>query len=72
MPLTRLIILAPLTLLAACATMTPGSRGWNGAGAEPFDGALAECQASSAALPSDQRQAALEQCMAQKGWHRGR
>ncbi len=64
----RMIILVSVLALSACATHQPG---WTGSGAQPFDSALAECQGEVAAIAVEaQREAALAQCMAQKGWTR--
>ena len=54
--------------LTGCAT---SHAGWTGTNAQPFDAALASCQAQVAAIADEwQREAALRQCMAPKGWTR--
>jgi hypothetical protein len=64
----------PILILAAacatgCASLHEG--GWNGTGAEPFDGAKAACESAAAAKPEGaERDAAFDACMAGKGWHR--
>lgn len=61
-------------ILAACAVAgcaTLHDRGWQGSGAEPFDGAKAACEAEAAAKPEGTaRTEAFEACMARQGWHR--
>jgi hypothetical protein len=55
--------------LAACASLHDA--GWQGSGAEPFDGAKGACESEAAATPAgDARVAAFDACMAGKGWHR--
>lgn len=61
-----LFILLPF-VLAGCATHDPG---WRGAGAEPFDGAKAACEAEVAGVAAHDRAAAFEACMARRGWTR--
>ena len=62
---TSLVIAA--LALTGCAT---SNGGWTGSG-EPFDQALASCQAQVASVAdAAAREAALEQCMAPKGWRR--
>ena len=56
-----------LLLVAGCSTT---HHGWTGAGAQPFDAALADCEAKAAPVSEAQRNAALESCMAEKGWTR--
>jgi hypothetical protein len=64
----RLALLSAFAALSACAT---SHAGWTGSGAAPFDGALAECTATTQSIPDAQaRAAALDQCMATKGWTR--
>lgn len=58
-----ILSVAALLLLAACATTSES--GWTGSGAQPFDAALAECQ-----VQANGDNAALETCMAGKGWAR--
>lgn len=65
-----------LTLIAASAAALAASgciavshtthreHGWSGENAEPFDGALAACEAAHS-LPRD-----IDACMAAKGWTR--
>ena len=56
-------------LAAACATTSGG--GWRGEGAQPFDGARAQCEADASDQPAGAaRTAAFEACMAEQGWHR--
>lgn len=57
--------LAVALLTAACAS-TGDDRGWTGQDAQPFDGAVEECQAQTLAT----RGPAFEACMATKGWTR--
>ena len=59
-------LFAPIAglILTACASMS--EPGWRGQDAEPFDQALAACQAET----SGQTGAALEACMARRGWIR--
>lgn len=66
----RLTLLMLFTLAATgCATLH--DRGWQGSGAEPFDGAKAACEAESATIEAGAaRTAAFEACMAGKGWRR--
>ena len=60
-----------LAALAATGCATVRDRGWQGSGAEPFDGAKTACEAEAAAQPAGAaRTAAFEACMAGKGWHR--
>jgi hypothetical protein len=67
MRLSFLIVLA----LAAAGCATLHDRGWQGSGAEPFDGAKAACEAEAAAKPEGAaRTEAFEACMAAKGWRR--
>ena len=63
-PVLAVLVLAAL---AACATHDPG---WRGAGAEPFDGAKAACEAEVAAVVASEREAAFDACMAARGWTR--
>lgn len=60
------MMLVPFAL-AACATHDPG---WRGAGAEPFDGAKAACEAEVATVDAHDRGSAFEACMARRGWAR--
>ena len=54
--------------LAACATT---DLGWTGSGAEPFDTAIANCESEVSGISSEpEREAALEECMAKRGWTR--
>lgn len=54
--------------LAACAT---NDLGWTGSGAEPFDTAIASCESEvSGILREAEREAALRECMAKRGWTR--
>lgn len=63
-----IIVLCASMSLAACATTEPG---WTGEGAVPFDRALAECQDEVNDIAREaERNAALEECMAAKGWTR--
>ncbi len=60
-----IVLLLPL---AACATTESG---WTGTGAEPFDQAYADCQGRTSALGGrEERQFAIDTCMANKGWTR--
>jgi hypothetical protein len=59
------LILASSTLLLLAACASVNDAGWTGSGAEPFDGALAACQSQA-----NGDEAALEACMASKGWTR--
>lgn len=63
-PVLAVLVLAAL---AACATHVPG---WRGAGAEPFDGAKAACEAEVAGVAPSKRDDAFEACMATRGWTR--
>ena len=69
MTMTRIgMLCAAAALASACATHEPG---WTGTGAQPFDPALAECHAQVDGIAVQvEREAALEQCMAAKGWTR--
>ena len=61
-------VMPAIALAAGCATHEPG---WTGSGAQPFDQALAECHAQVDVIPVQaEREAALQACMAQKGWTR--
>lgn len=61
-------LLLAAVLLSACATSNPG---WTGSGAEPFDVALASCEEQVKGAPEEEnRDAALESCMAERGWTR--
>ncbi len=66
------LFLAPVLLLAGCATTT--EPGWQGTGARPFDGARASCQApvqASADEAEAQGATAFAACMRTHGWTRG-
>lgn len=63
------LLACALLTLSACAT-SGGAHDWSGENAEPFDGALAACERESNALPKPERTAALDSCMARRGWHR--
>jgi hypothetical protein len=67
--MTKAVLFAPaLIALSACAT---SHAGWTGSGAAPFDSALSDCKAKAEAMAdASQRSAALDQCMADKGWTR--
>jgi hypothetical protein len=61
--------MAATMLLAGCATLH--DPGWEGADAQPFDQARAQCEAEAAAVAAgDARDAAFAACMAAKGWTR--
>lgn len=62
------LVAAGLAALSGCAT---NQQGWTGSGAQPFDQALSTCHEQVDTIASVQdRNAALEQCMAGKGWTR--
>ncbi len=70
----RLLILSALSaafMTSACITVIDADHeddfGWHGENAQPFDGARAECRASTGEGP---RSDAFRQCMAAKGWTR--
>ena len=71
----RLLILSALSAAAlmtsACITVIDADHdddfGWHGENAQPFDGARAECRASTGEGP---RSEAFRGCMAGKGWTR--
>lgn len=70
----RLIVLAALSaafMTSACITVIDADHdddfGWHGENAQPFDGARAECRASTGEGP---RSDAFRACMAAKGWTR--
>ncbi len=52
--------------VAGCANVGDPEDGWTGNGAQPFDGAVRECQARALAT----RGPAFEACMATQGWTR--
>jgi hypothetical protein len=67
--MARFLLLSPLVLLSACASMH--DNGWQGDDAQPFDAAKDRCEAESATVPKgDARRQAFEACMAGQGWHR--
>lgn len=67
-PIVTFAIAAGLLALNGCATTEPG---WTGSGAQPFDQALSECHTQVDHIPIQQeRESALESCMAGKGWLR--
>lgn len=59
-----------ILVLAGCATTH--DPGWEGSGAELFDGARAACERESRAAATDRvaREAMFETCMAARGWRR--
>ncbi|GLS02572.1 hypothetical protein GCM10007859_25990 [Brevundimonas denitrificans] len=70
----RLLILSALSaalMTSGCITVIDADHeddfGWHGENAQPFDGARAECRASTGEGP---RSDAFRQCMAAKGWTR--
>ncbi len=70
----RLLVLAALSaalMTSACVTVIDASDSndlaWHGENAQPFDGARAECRAST---DRGQRSQAFRDCMAGKGWTR--
>ncbi|MBP8062695.1 MAG: hypothetical protein KAY29_02390 [Brevundimonas sp.] len=71
----RLLILSALSAAAlmtsACVTVIDAGDdddlAWHGQNAQPFDGARAECRAST---DRGQRSEAFRACMAEKGWTR--
>lgn len=70
----RLLVLAALSaalMTSACVTVIDASDSddlaWHGENAQPFDGARAECRAST---DRGQRSEAFRACMADKGWTR--
>ena len=70
----RLLILAALSaalMTSACITVIDAGGyddlAWHGQNAQPFDGARAECRAST---DRGQRSDAFRACMADKGWTR--
>ena len=62
--------LAAILAVPGCASVS--DPGWQGQGAEPFDGAREACEQASRQAGGDAevRKAAFEGCMAEKGWHR--
>lgn len=63
-----IIFIAAMLAMNGCATTEPG---WTGSGAQPFDQALSECHTQVDVIANQQeREAALETCMAAKGWRR--
>ncbi|MEQ1490975.1 MAG: hypothetical protein ABL932_10550 [Terricaulis sp.] len=52
--------------VAGCASVGEDNGGWTGNGAEPFDGAVTECQAREQQSHGPE----FEACMATKGWTR--
>lgn len=66
LPVLSVAALAVAGLVTACASAD--APGWSGAGAEPFDGARAACEAESARAPVPAT--AFEACMAARGWTR--
>lgn len=61
---------AAALLLAGCVTVIDASDngyGWTGSGAQPFDGAKADCVRQAG---SDEGTTAFVTCMADKGWTR--
>jgi hypothetical protein len=70
----RLLVLASLSaalMTSACITVIDAGGdddlAWHGQNAQPFDGARAECRAST---DRGQRSDAFRACMADKGWTR--
>ena len=70
----RLLVLAALSaalMTSACITVIDAGGdddlAWHGQNAQPFDGARAECRAST---DRGQRSDAFRACMADKGWTR--
>ena len=70
----RLLVLAALSaalMTSACITVIDAGNdddlAWHGQNAQPFDGARAECRAST---DRGQRSDAFRDCMAVKGWTR--
>lgn len=70
----RLLVLAALSaalMTSACVTVIDADHdddlAWHGQNAQPFDGARAECRASTG---KGQRSEAFRACMAEKGWTR--
>jgi hypothetical protein len=70
----RLLILSALSaalMTSACVTVIDAGDdddlAWHGQNAQPFDGARAECRAST---DRGQRSEAFRACMAEKGWTR--
>jgi protein involved in sex pheromone biosynthesis len=70
----RLLVLATLSaalMTSACITVIDAGGdddlAWHGQNAQPFDGARAECRAST---DRGQRSDAFRACMADKGWTR--
>ena len=70
----RLLVLATLSaalMTSACITVIDAGGdddlAWHGQNAQPFDGARAECRAST---DRGQRSDAFPACMADKGWTR--
>lgn len=62
----RITLLSTAVCLSACATSHVG---WTGSGAQPFDASLNECVSKTQSIPDrDANKAALNQCMAAKGW----
>ena len=70
----RFLVLAALSaalMTSACVTVIDAGDdddlAWHGQNAQPFDGARAECRAST---DRGQRSDAFRACMADKGWTR--
>jgi protein involved in sex pheromone biosynthesis len=70
----RLLVLAALSaalMTSACITVIDAGGdddlAWHGQNAQPFDGARAECRAST---DRGQRSDAFRACLADKGWTR--
>jgi hypothetical protein len=63
----RKFLAATLISLAVAGCASVGDNGgWTGNGAQPFDGAVTECQAQTLST----RGPAFEACMATQGWTR--
>ena len=71
----RLTLLAAISaglMTSACITVIDAAAddhmGWHGQNAQPFDGARADCRASTG---RNEHSDAFAACMAEKGWTRG-
>ena len=71
----RLTLLAAISaglMTSACITVIDADAddhmGWHGQNAQPFDGARADCRASTG---RNEHSDAFAACMAEKGWTRG-
>lgn len=63
------VLAAASWALSGCVSNNPG---WTGSGALPFDAALSKCQQQVDVSATEQGRKALDTCMTQMGWTRGR